>query len=142
MCIYMYVGMCNLIQLNTILFIYLEKENDPKVYEELDGVVKSDLFSTTKKESLKLKMSTAVPLAKPLFKSNISPDREKKQAEHIPSHTKSPNESLNEATFNIVASSSELFSTSESSDYKETGKVFNYKIYLKYIYIIFFKIYY
>lgn len=90
----------------------VEKENDPEVFEELDGVVKSELFKTKKKQSTKVAVSA-------VLKSNSS-------EKPIPQTSKPTSQKCvtpSVPDFNIVATSSELFSEStEMSDMKQQGK--------------------
>lgn len=117
-------------------------DNDPKQFEELDGIVRTDLFS--KKESkttqISVKSSTVqnenkenIPLKKSddgKVDSNESKHNGRKQEEQK-NAPKKKEKIVNEANFNIVASSSDLFSSvSESCEDKHAG------IYDKFVFVL------
>lgn len=94
--------------------ILTEKENNPEVFEELDGVTKSEIFKTKNKSSNKIEVTAALksPLTSKV-KPQTSKANEKKSASPL------------QADFNIVATSSELFSEStEMSDVLKEGKIY------------------
>ena len=129
-----------------LCFLYLETDNDPNQFQELDGIVKSKIFS--KKESKTVEISVKSSTVTRENKENI-PLKEKgvettkvarnldsnnchripksnddvKVKEDINSSKKKEETGVNEANFNVVASSSDLFSSvSESCDEKHQGK--------------------
>lgn len=125
-CSVIYYITCNLFN-----FIFLEQENDPQDFQQLDGKCKSSLFTTKKSTNVEIKVSASTnnPNKACEVKSEY-PEQKKDNTDPQPGCSKDTESAskpgdtftLQESNFNVVASSTDMFSSySENCDGQFSG---------------------
>lgn len=122
----MYYLICNL-----VFFLFIEQDNDAQNFQQLDGKCKSSLFTTKKSTNVEIKVSASTTNPKkPCEVKNEDPEEKKPNTDPQPGCSKDTQSAskpadrttLQETNFNMVASSTDMFSSySENCDGQFSG---------------------